>query len=470
MALQNTQKGAGEIAKLLEGKRRLWMIGIGGVHMSALALWAKGQGFEVGGSDIGEPPVLERLRAAGIHVQTGADARGMAGYEAVVYTLAIPAGHPEYALAVREGLPLFSRADFLGFVMHAYQRRIGIAGAHGKSTVTAMVSEVLLAAGHDPTVFCGASIASLGGGFRQGRGEEIVFEACEYERSFLCFSPTLAVVLNCEHDHVDCFPTPQQMCEAFAAFAALPGEGGVVLAPVTGAWIEDVTKSTRARVYRFGLEAGDFCARAVHLEGGFVRCEIEAFGRSCGELRLSVPGEHNLQNALAAFGSCFLCGVEVNRILPALSAFGGVCRRMEYRGRLCGARVFDDYAHHPSEIAATLRTLRATCGQGRLFAVFQSHTYSRTAAFLDGIAGALRLADRVLIAPIFAARESDTKGMSGERIALAVGGVATAHQGLGEIAQALLRELTPQDTVAVMGAGDVDGIFAEFSEKDFTSR
>ena len=468
MALQNTRKSAFEIARALEGKGRLFFIGIGGVHMASLAIFSQKRGFFVGGSDRAESEATARLCRAGIEVRIGHDEAAIEGYDAVIYTLAIDPENPEYRAAVERGLPLFSRADYLGYLMSLYPRRIGVAGSHGKSTVTAMLAEIFVEAGRDPVVFCGAPMRRFGGGLLAGEGGDFLFEACEYEDSFLSFSPTLAVILNLRHDHVDYFPDMQSFKKSFAAFGALPGEQGTVLYPAGDADCLEALSATPARRATFGLCGGDFTVRQLRLERGRAVFTLVLCGVAAGEVRLRVPGEHNLLNALAAAGAAYLSGVEPRAIVRGLCEFGGAGRRMEYRGRLCGAPIYDDYAHHPDEILATLTAARQMNGKGRLFAVFQSHTYSRTAAFLPEIGAALRLADRVLVAPIYPARETDTLGMSGERIAASVGERASAHGSIAEIARCLSQEVAPHDTVVVMGAGDIDRIFGEFSAKDFT--
>jgi len=469
MSLPNTKKGAKEIGTLLEGKKKLWFIGIGGVHMAAMARYAAGQGFLVAGSDRTAGERTRQLSALGIPIFFGHDAARVVGYDAVVYTLALSPDNPEYIAAMHLGIPLFSRADFLSFLMGRHKNRVGIAGSHGKSTVTAMLAEILTAAGRSPTVFCGAPLRHLEETALQGQGADAVFEACEYQDSFLCFSPTLAVLLNVDWDHVDYFSSLRQIQASFAAFAALPGEGGTVLYNAEDENALACARSSPARCVTFGIEKGDFHTKSCGLNGGCgVFSPVLQNGTVLPEIALRVPGRHNVSNAMAAVAAASLLGVVGDAICTGLSVFGGAGRRMEYRGMFRGARLYDDYAHHPNEIIATLRTARELVGGGRLFAVFQSHTYSRTATFFGEICAALRLADRVLIAPIYAARETETRGMSPSALAIGVGGIAVAPGDLSAIADTLKRELAIGDLVVVMGAGDVDRIFREFSGKHFT--
>ncbi len=466
MSLQNTRHTPAEISALLANSKHLWFIGIGGVHMSALALLARARGFTVAGSDRTENEHTARLRQAGVPVYIGHNAAHMMGADAVVYTLAISADNPEYRTAKGLALPCLSRADFLGFLTATCNTRIGIAGTHGKSTVTAMLGETLWRLGRLPNVICGATMRAFEAPFYTGGGEEFVFEACEYGNSFLCLNPTLAVILNAELDHVDFFDDEAALRAAFTAFTRgakqvlLPAEDSALIAAVTGVGLSPVT---------FGLMPhADYRATAL-VEGktGYA-FDLTAPTGTVGRITLSVPGLHNVKNALAAAGAALLCGVAPDRLLPALAEFRGIARRMEYKGIFCGAAVYDDYAHHPTEIKATLSAARALLGGGRLFVVFQSHTYTRTKVFFNEIATALATADRVIVADIYAAREHAHLDVTATDLAAATGAHASYEGGLSDITATLSRELAPGDLLVVMGAGDIDRIFTLFWTKDFT--
>lgn len=465
MPVDNTRHTPAEIEAALLGKKRLWFIGIGGIHMCALALLSRARGFFVAGSDLGSNENITRLRRAGVTVCPQHDAAQMAGFDAVIYTLAISPDNPEFAAARAKGLPLFSRADYLGYLMSGYSSRIGVAGSHGKSTVTAMLGEILDVAGRAPNTVCGAVMPRFGASFSVGGGNDFVFEACEYKNSFLSLSPTLAVILNAELDHVDFFKSKEALLASLGAFAAkavravLPEDDPALHAAVP----PHVARTT------FGLSSrADYHPEQLHTTNGYAAFDLATPHGCVGRVSLRVAGLHNVKNALAAAAAAALLGVPASDILVALHGFRGAARRMEYRGTLCGAAVFDDYAHHPSEITATLTAAREMCGTGRLFVLFQSHTYSRTAAFFEEITAALSLADRVFIADIYAAREKDTLAMSAARLAEGVGDRATYAGGLADTAAALTRELMPGDLLVVMGAGDIDRIFGEFSKKHFT--
>lgn len=465
MSVDNTHHSPTEIEAALLGKKRLWFIGIGGIHMCALALLSRARGFLVAGSDISENENVLRLRRAGVSVFPRHDAAQMADFDAVVYTLAIEADNPELEAAQRLSLPLFSRADYLGYLMSSYPSRIGVAGSHGKSTVTAMLTEILDTAGRAPNAVCGAVMPRYGAPFTAGGGDDFVFEACEYKNSFLSLSPTLAVLLNAELDHVDFFASKDSLLSSFAAFAA-GAERAVV--PEEDAALRAALPAS-IPLTTFGLSpTADYHPADLTQTAGLATFDLVTPSGPAGRITLRVAGMHNVKNALAAAAAAALSGVPYPDILVALEGFRGAARRLQYRGIFCGARVFDDYAHHPSEIAATLSTAREMLGSGRLFVLFQSHTYSRTAAFFEEIVAALRLADRVLVADIYAAREKDTLGMSASLLAHSVGKSATYAGGLSDTAAALKEELMPGDLLVVMGAGDIDRIFGEFSKKHFT--
>jgi len=466
MPLQNTHHTPDEIKAALDTCRRLWFIGIGGIHMCALAMISRERGFTVAGSDLAENENVRALRAAGIGVYPHHDAAQMATFDAVVYTLAISADNPEYQAAQRLGLPLFSRADFLGYLLYGYRTRIGIAGTHGKSTTTAMLGQIFERAQKSPTVICGAQMRHTSAPFTVGEGNTCIYEACEYGNSFLRLPPTLAVILNAELDHVDFFKSRKMLLQAFGAFSAPAAE---IVIPFDDKALRNALPRG-ANIYTFGPSCdADYGAKDVILKNGIGQFTPILGGHPTGRLTLRVPGLHNIKNALAAAAAAHLSGISCADILTGLAAFQGVARRMEYRGIFCGARIFDDYAHHPTEINASLTTARALCHGGRLFVLFQSHTYSRTAAFFDEIATALRAADRVLLTDIYPARETNTVGVSVEALAKATGDHAVYVKDLATAAALLKQELQPNDLLVVMGAGDVGRIFVHFSKKHFTT-
>ena len=461
MSSPNTHIGALAIEHMLRGVDSIYFIGIGGISMSSLAMITARRGLRVGGYDRTRTALTQELEHMGIAVHDSADAAHLDGYGAVVYTVAIPEQHVEYAEAKRRGLPLISRSDYLGYLMLDYTKRIGIAGSHGKSTATCMCAQIFMSAACDPTVMSGAAMSSMGGAFRLGGNESMVFEACEYKDSFLDFNPTVAVILNAELDHVDYFHDMAQLRGSFAAFAERAGESGAVIYNADDAETVLAMQGVRANRVTFALRdaRADYLALNVRSERGFASFDLFCRGEKLGHVTLRVPGEHNVYNALAAAAAAHECGLCAGSIVRGLEAFCGAQRRMEYKGRLNGAIVYDDYGHHPTEVATTLREAKEL-SDGRLICAFQPHTYSRTATLFDECVTALRHADYAIVAPIYAARETDTLGMSPKVLADAVGGErAVGFDDMASVAAELARVARPDDTVVIMGAGDIDGIY-----------
>ncbi len=465
MALENTHYGAVAIRAMLGDCKSIFFIGIGGINMSSLAHVTHGRGYCVGGSDRVRTALVERLAREGIEIFDGHAAHHLDGYDAVVYTVAVGADNPEYVEAKRRGIPCISRSDYLGYLMTDYRMRVGVAGTHGKSTCTSMCAEILLGADADPTVLSGAELARMGGAYHVGGNELFVFEACEYMDSFLDFNPTVAVVLNVELDHVDYFTGLDHMRTSFGQFMARAGQRGVAVINADDADTMRAAAEFDGEKLTFGIESEAARVRAtgVHTVNGKYAFRILFDGVPLCDVTLAVSGYHNIYNALAAAAACHVCGMTGDEIAHGLAAFTGAHRRMEYRGTCNGAALFDDYAHHPTEIAATLSGARKLT-DGRLFCVFQSHTYSRTHALFDAFADALRLADRVLVTDIYAARETDTKGVTPARLAARIGADAEAVSSFAAAADVLSHELRAGDVAVIMGAGDVYKVFDYLGE------
>lgn len=456
MALENTHYGAESIGRQLSSCRRLFFIGIGGISMSSLAQMSLLEGYEVGGSDRAENAQTKHLRDLGIAVYPGHDASHIKGYDAVIYTVAIGEDNVEYRAAVAAGIPVISRADYLGYLMMRYRVRIGVAGMHGKSTCTAMCAHIFLAAG-DPTVLCGAELPDFGGSTcRIGKEREhFVFEACEYMDSFLDFSPTLAIVLNVDMDHVDYFKDMEQVRGSFLRYAERTGKNGTVLLNADDRESERAMERYEGRKIRFAVDAeADYQARNVEYSRGGAAFDLYASGLFLCKITLPVTGRHNIYNALAAAASALLCGISTETVAQALGTFRGAGRRMEYKGHLCGADVYDDYGHHPVEIKATLAAA-ATMGYKRILCAYQPHTYSRTAGLWQEFTKAFAMADRLYLVDIYAAREQNVYGVSSSLLAQRIGTKATYCDSFKSLATTLQGEAHPGDLVIVMGAGDV---------------
>jgi UDP-N-acetylmuramate--alanine ligase len=438
---------------------RVHFVGIGGAGMSALALVALGEGMRVSGSDARTSPVLERLASLGAEVHTGHDAGWLpADANEIVVSSAVPADNPEVAAARVRGIPVLHRSEWLARIM-AGGHGIAVAGSHGKSTTTAMVALGLLEAGLDPTVVIGADLPAIGGNARLGRGGYVVAEADESDGSFLRLHPRIAVVTNVDDDHLDHYGSREAVARAFADFVAdLPEDGCAVLCaddPAAAA----LAPSAHARVIRYGLTPGaDIRAVDVMAQGFGSRFRVLVGGEDHGECALSVPGRHNVLNALAAIAVGVALGCDPRQVARSLGPFGGVGRRFEILNPGGDPLIVDDYAHHPTEIAATLTAARAIC-RGRLYVAFQPHRYTRTELLLPAFGPAFQAADRVLVLPIYSAGETPRSGVDARQIVDAVqaaGGPPAEHCADFAAAAARLREwAAPGDVVMVMGAGDI---------------
>ena len=466
MSVNNTHLGFEAINESLKKCKSIFFIGAGGINMSSLAIITKQRGYRVGGSDRTRTSLTCRLEECGIEMHYEHDAANLDGYDAVVYTVAISEDNPEYMRATRDGLLCISRADYLGYVMTGYKRRIGVCGMHGKSSCTSMCAQIFMDADADPTVLSGAELESMGGAFRIGGKENFIFEACEYMDSFLDFNPTVAVILNIEMDHVDYFHSMEQIRKSFSAFAALTGKDGYAVANTDDGDVRLVMNGYEGNVVTFGVESeADFTAHNIKYIKGRPDFDIYHNGKPYSHVSLSVTGEHNVYNALAATAAAYVCGIDGEKSAKGLASYRGAKRRMEYKGTLCGADVYDDYGHHPTEVKTTLDGV-SRMGYDRVWCVFQSHTYSRTSELFDEFIHSFDSADRVIFADIYAARETDTRGMSGAVLADALGSKAAYVGGNSEIAALLHRELREGDVLIVMGAGDIYKLYGELDIKN----
>ena len=437
-------------------------IGIGGISMSGLAMVLVQRGFTVSGSDMKHSELTDRLEAAGVRVAIGQRAENIpADVDVVVYTAAVHAGNPEFDEAIRRGVPMLSRAELLGQMMRNYRTSIAVSGTHGKTTTTSMLAEILLAGGTDPTVSLGGMLDSIGGNLRVGGTDYFLAEACEYTNSFHNFYPDIAVILNIREDHLDFFKDLDDIRASFLRFAQnVPSAGTIVI----DSGIEDLRSLTGklpCSICTVGtLPEDDYRAEDIsYNEEG--KASFTVFEKETGErsrIVLSVPGRHNVENALAAIAVGRLIGLSMNVIARGLKIFGGTHRRFEEKGRLGNIRIIDDYAHHPDEITATLTTARA-CTQGRVVCIFQPHTYSRTKQLFGEFVRALSLADVVVLADIYAARETDTLGVSSAQLAERLreqGTEAYYFPSFDEILNFLLEKSINGDMLITMGAGDID--------------
>ncbi len=435
---------------IMESAKRVHFIGIGGISMSSLAAITKRNGYTVSGSDRTKSALTQRLEDSGVTVTYAHLPQNVEGASLVVYTAAIHPDNPELKEAIDRGIPTCSRADYLGWLMSGYTERIGVAGTHGKSTVTSMLSEIYIAAELDPTVVSGAVLREMGGAYRIGNRDNFIFEACEYCDSFLSFIPTTAVITNIEYDHADYFKDMDQLRASFVSYTK-PAERTVICADDT----ESVSLSDRftGQIVTYGLHGGDYSQRNMKMINGCASFDLTHKGQTVCRISLSVPGEHNALDAICASATAHSLGVDPAAIAKGLSLFGGADRRFQLMGKTQrGALVYNDYAHHPSELRATLSAAK---GMGkRIVSVFQPHTYSRTAGLWDDFTKCFSDSNITVFADIYAAREENIYGVSSEALAKEV------QNGLylpsfESIAEYIKSNCDENDLVLILGAGDI---------------
>ncbi|MBQ7624357.1 MAG: UDP-N-acetylmuramate--L-alanine ligase [Clostridia bacterium] len=438
---------------MIKNKKPIFLSGIGGVSMRALARLLYGMGACVSGSDRDESETLDALRETGIKVYTPQKAENVYNAALVIRTAAVPDSNPEILYARENGVPVMERAEAWGLLMLDYKKAICVAGTHGKTTTTAMIATLGVEAGLDPTVMVGGDFHLIHGSLRDGSKRLIVAEACEYKNSFLSFNPTIAVILNVEYDHPDFFKDINAVVDSFKQFALRTDKSGTVIYCADDENAVKAISSVDRKLMSFGVTEGcDVRADNIKLSEK-PSFDIYYGGKKWAEVTLTVPGAHNVKNALAAACCAILLGIDGESFSRYISCYGGVGRRMEYVKSFSGADIYDDYAHHPSEIEATLTTAR-TVSRGRVLCVFQPHTFTRTAALLDGFAKALSIADKVCVCPIFAARETDDLAMSEQVLADRIPN-AEAAPSITAAARWIENNAREGDLILTMGAGDV---------------
>jgi UDP-N-acetylmuramate--alanine ligase len=439
-------------------------MGIAGAGMSALALIARHRGVAITGCDSDTSGAGSAdLTALGIPVWRGHDPSHVDGARAVIVTAAVPRDHPELERARGLGLPVVRRADALGeLVAGGKEGLVAVAGTHGKTTTTVMVTEALTAAGRNPTGLAGGRVAAWGGNARIGGDQLFVVEADEYDKAFLSLRPTVAVVNNVEADHLECYGSMAALEQAFAEFA---GRASRVIVGSDDAGADRVAMKLEAPVWRVGHgAAADVRIRGVRLEPGGSRATIQLPGGHAVELVLAVPGLHNVRNAAAALAVLQALGADVEAGARALADFHGVGRRFERLGKAAGVTVVDDYAHHPTEVAATLSAARQAFPGQRLIAVFQPHLFSRTALHGEALGRALAAADVVVVAPIYAAREQPQAGVTHHLVvrgATRAGAATVAVRDRSGLTSHVARAVREGDVVFTLGAGDITRVGPE---------
>lgn len=451
----------------IQPNSHIFFIGIGGISMSGLAEILKDRGCQVSGTDIKESDVTKHLESLGISIHYGHRAENITDdIDLVVYTAAIHPGNPELEAAKEKQIPLMDRARLLGHIMEEYQYSVAVAGTHGKTTTTSMVSEILLEAEKDPTITVGGILPAIHSNVKIGHSPYFVAEACEYFDSFLQFTPLVGVILNVEADHLDYFKTLDNIRRSFHAFAQRIPAGGLLVLNASIAHPEELEENLHCSVETFGLKE-NACWQArniVHEPNGKNSFDVYYQGEFYTSVHLDIPGKHNITNALAAVASAHFLDIPAEVCARGLSHFTGVNRRFQRKGEKRGIVVIDDYAHHPTEIMATLSAAR-NVRHNKLWCVFQPHTYSRTKNLFDEFGRAFGDADEIIVADIYAARETDdgtiSAAMLAERIAKE-GGNARYVGDFAAIRQHLETHCRTGDLLLTVGAGDVYKIGEEF--------
>lgn len=435
-------------------------IGIGGISMSGLAEILLQEGFTISGSDSKESALTDHLAAKGAQIFYGQRASNIIeGIDLVVYTAAIHPDNPEYACAEAKGIPMMTRADLLGQIMTNYRIPIAVSGTHGKTTTTSMASLMLLEGGFDPTITVGGILPNIGGNLRVGSSDTFITEACEYTNSFLSFFPKISLILNMDADHLDFFKDIDDIRHSFRLFAQkLPADGTLIINSDTPHY-EDIIKDLPCRVITYGLEhEADYTAEDITYDNlGHPSFVCKYRGDTVGSFSLKVPGIHNVSNALSVIALGVLLEMEPEMIQKGLANFNGTDRRFQLKGEVGGVTIIDDYAHHPTEIRATLTSAK-NYPHKTTWCVFQPHTYTRTKALLHDFAKALTLADHVVLADIYAAREKNTIGISSkdlQKCILELGTPCEYFPTFDEIENYLLENCVRGDLLITMGAGDV---------------
>ena len=435
-------------------------IGIGGISMSGLAEILLGAGFKISGSDSKESELTDHLTALGARVDYPQTAENITNdIDVIVYTAAIREDNPELQAAKASGKPMMTRAQLLGQIMANYENSIAVSGTHGKTTTTSMISQILLETNEIPTISVGGILEAIHSNVHVGNSARFITEACEYTNSFHEFYPKFNIILNVEADHLDFFKDLEDVRRSFRRFAENTSDKGVLIINKDIENWEFFTSGLGCKSITYSVEdsTADMTASDISYENGCASFTPVFNGKPLAPVSLSVPGVHNISNALSAIALCLEMGVNYDCILSGLKKFGGADRRFQFKGKFKGATVIDDYAHHPTEISASLAAAK-NFDYNRLVVCFQSHTYTRTLSFLDEFAAALSAADLVILPDIYPAREKDIYGVSSKDIAIRLEKLGCEVHYLptfDECEKFLSKNIMHNDLLITMGAGDV---------------
>ena len=450
------------MAKIEELKqyRHIHMIGIGGTSMSGIAIILKSWGFFVTGSDLNESELTDKLIQCGVHVTIGHDLDSLRACDLVVYSAAISKDDIEMKEASQLNKPMMERSIFLGLLTKGFEESICVSGTHGKSTTTSMISVCFMEAGLDPSVQVGAVLKQINGNYRVGNSEYFIVEACEYVGSFLEFFPKTEVILNIDNDHLDFFKNIENIKEAFIKYVELLPEDGKLVLNIDDEYTKDLYKYAKCRTITFALDnsKANFIARNIQFDdNGYPSFDVYHNSAFYKSFKLSVPGIHNVYDALACIATCDSYGIDKEILKEALTKYTGAHRRFELVGTINGATVYDDYGHHPTEVKAVFNAMKEK-KFNRSWVIFQPHTYSRTKALLPDFVKALSGFDNVIVTDIYAAREKDTLGISSKDLVNELNKVkkhAKYMSSFDEIAKYIKERVMPNDIVITLGAGTI---------------
>jgi UDP-N-acetylmuramate--alanine ligase len=457
----------------LKNFKHIHCIGIGGIGLSAIAEIFIARGYQVSGSDMKESDITDKLIKKGVVIYFDHSEKNIEGADLVVYSSTVSPDNPERVAAMISGIPVISRAELLGILMKEYENSIAIAGTHGKTTTTSMISLILENASKDPTLMIGGHLQEINGNVKIGNGQYFVTEACEYMDSFLELNPKIEIILNIDSDHLDYFKDIEHIVKSFDKFANLVPEEGTVIAFDANPFVKSILKDLRSKVVTFGFnEQCDYYASDIEFNSfGMPSFKIHNNGEILCTVQLSIPGEHNIANALAAFACCHSLGISVDSITATLNAFKGTQRRFDVIGvTKNNIKIVDDYAHHPTEIKATLKAAQ-NIPHNKLWCLFQPHTYTRTLALFDEFAESFDSADKIIMSEIYAAREKNIYKISSKELVNEIKRVNPTKDvyyfaDFEEIANFVLNNAQSEDLIITMGAGDIYKVAEIILEKD----
>lgn len=438
--------------------KKVHFVGIGGISMSALAEILLENGFSVSGSDMKNSPIVDKLINSGAEFYLGHNESNIKEADLVVYTAAISSDNPELIRAKELNIPIMDRAEFLGQLMKGHKYNVAVSGTHGKTTTTSMVSHIIMEAKLDPTILVGGELDLINGNVRTGNSEYFITEACEYKGSFLKFFPYIGIILNIDADHLDYYKDINHIKSTFQQFANIIPKDGYIIGFADDFRVADILNKSECNKMSYGFEKGNLKAENISFNNkGCATFDVIKDGKNILKITLNVPGKHNILNALASIATALILNIPKDSIIKGLANYKGTHKRFELKGVKNGVTVIDDYAHHPTEIRATLNTAK-NYPHNKIICVFQPHTYSRTITLFDDFVNSFYDADEVVLADIYAAREKDTGIVSSEMLAEKIkekGVLCRNFHHFNDIVAYLENILQEGDLLLTVGAGDV---------------